>query len=461
MKIVLKHECCLTILYRGDEKMNVNSMKRYLLEDLEKIKIVDCHSHTISKSEYYENAPYDLFRLESYFRREIASINGKNIFLGAKTDYERWLRLKGVLKRASNVSYWRHNIHVYKSLFNLEDEEITEENWEFVNDKIKEKTKDPDWYDYVTEDICKLETQVRNIDWFESWEDRYFKAVLRMEPALLIHKEDVRKSLEINVNRDIQSLSTFKEALDELLGKYKKLGIVGIKLAHAYFRTLSTEYVSEKDASVYFQKIVFKGDTTPEYIKLFQDHIIYFLGEIALKYNLIFQIHTGLQDNWINIPYSDPLLLIDLIKSFPGVCFDLFHTGYPYSRNMGILAKHYPNVWINMAWIYLVSLSASKQILSEYIDLVPAYRILAFGSDVDFPEMILGHLTMAKNCVGDVLAEKVENGTISENLAFDLIKMMFRENALQLYSQNVELISRPEDQDYHWFKVAGKHVKLE
>ena len=68
---------------------------------------------------------------------------------------------------------------------------------------------------------------------------------------------------------------------------------------------------------------------------------------------------------------------------------------------------------------------------------------------------------MAKNCIGDVLAEKVENGTISENLAFDLIKMIFRENALQIYSKNIDLISRPEDQDYKWFKVAGKHVKLE
>ncbi|MDD5689522.1 MAG: amidohydrolase family protein, partial [Caldisericia bacterium] len=260
---------------------------------------------------------------------------------------------------------------------------------------------------------------------------------------------------------DIRSLSTFKEALDELLNKYKRLGIIGIKLAHAYFRTLSTEYISEKDASVYFQKIVFKGDTTPEYIKLLQDHIIYFLGELALKYGLIFQIHTGLQDNWIKISYSDPLLLIDLIKDFPGVCFDLLHTGYPYSRNMGILAKHYPNVWVNMAWMFLVSLSASKQILSEYIDLVPAYRILAFGSDVDFPEMILGHLIMARNCIVDVLAEKVENNIISENLAFDLMKMMFRENALQLYSQNIELVSQPEHQDYHWLKVAGKHVKIE
>ena len=148
---------------------------------------------------------------------------------------------------------------------------------------------------------------------------------------------------------------------------------------------------------------------------------------------LVFQIHTGVQTNWGNIPDSDPLLLIPLLKAFPDVRFDLFHAGYPYSRMLGMLGKHYPNVWLNMAWMYVISMAASRQVLSEWIDLVPGYRILGFGSDVRFPEMILGHLEMARSCVADVLAEKVKKDFLSEEEALSLGQRMFRDNGIELY----------------------------
>jgi len=46
------------------------------------------------------------------------------------------------------------------------------------------------------------------------------------------------------------------------------------------------------------------------------------------------------------------------------------------------VGKHYPNVWLNACWIYLITMAGSRQILSEWIDLVPADRLLGFGPDV-------------------------------------------------------------------------------
>ena len=99
-----------------------------------------------------------------------------------------------------------------------------------------------------------------------------------------------------------------------------------------------------------------------------------------------------------------------------------------------MLGKHYPNVWLNMAWMYVITMEGSRQSLSEWIDLVPADRILGFGSDVHFPEMIYGHLLMARSCIADVLAEKVEKDFLSEEVALDLVHKMLRENPTGLYS---------------------------
>ena len=178
-----------------------------------------------------------------------------------------------------------------------------------------------------------------------------------------------------------------------------------------------------------------KGEEiTPEEVKAFQDHIIYYITDLVDELNLVFQIHTGVQTTWGNIPDSNPLHLIPLIRNHPSTRFDLFHAGYPYSREIGMLGKHYPNVWLNMAWMYVITMEGSRQSLSEWIDLVPGDRILGFGSDVHFPEFVYGHLVMARSCIVDILSEKVKRDFISEEVAMDLVNKMLRENAVELYS---------------------------
>jgi len=49
--------------------------------------------------------------------------------------------------------------------------------------------------------------------------------------------------------------------------------------------------------------------------------------------------------------------------------------------------------------------------------------------------MIYGHLLMARSCIADVLAEKVERDFLSKEGATDLAHKLLRENALGLYSR--------------------------
>ena len=168
-------------------------------------------------------------------------------------------------------------------------------------------------------------------------------------------------------------------------------------------------------------------------MKQYQDHIIFFLAGLCTDLNLIFDIHTGVQGNWGNVPDSNPLHLIPLIHAHRSTRFNLYHGGYPFSRELGMLAKHSRNVWVNMAWMYAISMEASRQSLSEWVDLVPGYRLLGFGSDVRWPELAYGHLAMARSCIADVLAEKVGRDFLSRDAALSLTRMMMRENAVELY----------------------------
>ncbi|MEA3403490.1 MAG: amidohydrolase family protein [Armatimonadota bacterium] len=413
------------------------ALRDELLARMRSVQTVDCHSHTTLRSQYYQAGPRSLFTLMSYFERTIGSVTGGGsgeLYEGCETDEQRWQRLKPVLQKARNISYWRHHIVTYQELFDLADDDLTDDNWRAVNDAIRERSADPDWYHHVTVEVCNLRTQVRNIPWFEDWEPEYFTAVLRMEPALELWQEEARQRLQQHLDREITDLSSCKEALVALVEEYRERGAVGIKLAHAYRRTLHSERVSAVAASAIFDRALQGRRLSPAEVKQFEDHIIFFLAALCTEMDLIFDIHTGVQGNWGRVPESDPLLLIPLIHAHRSTRFNLYHAGYPYSRQIGMLAKHAPNVWLNMAWTYLVTIEGSRQSLNEWIDLVPGYRLLGFGSDVGWPELICGHLVMARSCIADVLAEKVERDFLSRDAALDLAGMMMHDNPVDFYA---------------------------
>lgn len=407
------------------------------LERMQEINTVDCHSHTLLRREYYA-MERNLFSMRSYFNREIQAVFGSSgleydSIYGGKTDEECWKMLKKAIAVAGNTSYWRHNLIVYRKFFDLADDELTDFNWRKVNKTIQKKTKDPHWYRWITEDVCRLRTQIRNVPWYEDWEPEYFTCILRMEPALDLLNNETRETFQQAIDRPLGTLRELKTALVDYISLYNEKGNRGIKLAHAYQRTLLSEQVPEREASTIYENAIRGQESSPGDVKRFQDHIIFFLGEIAGEMNLVFQIHTGVQTTWGWIPDSDPVHLLPLIHHYRDVKFDLFHMGFPYSRELGMIGKHYPNVYLNMAWAYLISMEASRNVLSEWIDLVPGTRLLGFGSDVQFPEMIYGHLIMARSCLADVLESKVQKDYLSTTAAGELLNRIMADNAVELY----------------------------
>ena len=410
-----------------------------LLAEMAAIRTVDCHSHTMLRSAYYAHGGHDIFSIVHYFAREMQALLGapdkttQVLYAGCATDEERWSLLRRAIDYAGNTSYWRHNVVMYQRLFGLQDDELDDGNWRAVNEQIAAKTADADWYRHVTEDICGLRTQVRNVSWYEAWEPQFFTAILRMEPALHLLEADPRSRLEDRLGRSLDSLEAARDGVRAMLEAYVARGARGIKLGHAYWRTLASADVPATVAGRTFQRALRGEPVTPEETTQFQDHMIFFLADLVEEMGLVFQIHTGVQTNWGLIRDSDPLHLIPLIQAHRGAKFDLFHAGYPYVREMGMLGKHYPNVYLNMCWMYVVSMEASRQGLSEWIDLVAGERLLGFGSDVSYPELIYPHLIMARSCLADVLAAKVERDFLSKRVALELLRKMLHDNPARLF----------------------------
>jgi hypothetical protein len=97
------------------------------------------------------------------------------------------------------------------------------------------------------------------------------------------------------------------------------------------------------------------------------------------------------------------------------------------------LAKGFRNVFIEMSWIYVISPSYAARYLHEWLETVPANKILAFGGDYHNVENAYAHSLIARATVAQVLKEKVASGYLSEAEAMKIATMILHENAIAVF----------------------------
>ena len=217
----------------------------------------------------------------------------------------------------------------------------------------------------------------------------------------------------------ICSFADWLEAAEILLDRAVERGAVAFKCALAYQRPLRFARVVPGEAEAGFNEM-FKVKHFPDWEKksfivgeAFQDYMMHFLLRLVNKRHMAIQFHTGIQEGNGNIvQHSDPSLLANLFLEYPEVNFDLFHIGYPYQQVMSVLAKTFPNVYLDMCWAHIVSPTASVNALAEWIDSVPLNKISAFGGDFDFIDGVYGHQYLARLNVARSLATKIGEGVI-------------------------------------------------
>ena len=213
---------------------------------------------------------------------------------------------------------------------------------------------------------------------------------------------------------------------------------IAVKVGIAYERSLFFEDVSKEKAEEVFTKIMalHKNDAL-QYngsdIKPLQDYMMHRLLDLARATNTPVEFHTGLQAGDGNIiENSNPALLSNLFLKYRDVKFILFHGGYPFGGELSTLAKNFRNVYLDMCWLYIISPSYSERYLHEWLETVPANKIMAFGGDFLNVEGVYGHLLFARQVVANALIAKVKDGYFTENEALKIAQMILHDNAIQL-----------------------------
>ena len=199
----------------------------------------------------------------------------------------------------------------------------------------------------------------------------------------------------------------------------------------AYGRSIYYEEVSYESAEQLYEKPAYSLSPTEK--KQLEDFMFHWIIKKSIEYDLPIQIHTGyLAGNGNYLENGNPLKLINLFMEYRDAKFVLFHGGYPWTSEYVALGKMFPNVYLDLVWLPQISRSKAIITLDEILDCVP-YNKIFWGGDCAFIEESTGSLELAKSVIAETLANRINKGLLTEELAKEIISRIFRENAIEVF----------------------------
>ena len=427
-------------------------LKRNILEFMKEIEIVDNHDHL--REVFFKESPLEIdlpfFLSRGYMRSDLVSSGLPEAFYEPSVKYPNfpknfcyllegkdqseklWSTLRPYLQRIRNTVYYQYLLIALRDLYGYEREEFGDD-WRELSDKIRENSrKNPQWALSLLDKMgirkVILDIAGTGLPCDQIVKDERLVQVVRMD-GFITGDMNVIKTIW---DEPIRNLEDYLEALDETFKRAVDSGAVGIKSGLAYQRIIEYKDVPKYKA----ERILTSGlnNVSSGERRVFQDFMMHEVCRRCAEYNLPFQIHTGIQaGNFNTITNANPTYLTSLIRKYPEVKFDIFHGGYPYFREAGILAKYFPNAYVDGCWLTHISPSAYREALSEWLEIVPATKIFAWGGDHVIPEHTYASLKLGKELIAEVLASKVVDGRFSEKTAYWIAERIMGKNAEEVY----------------------------
>lgn len=436
-----------------------------LRAEIEAIRLVDSHEHIVSEA-WRTRQPVDLFSMLEYTNSDLVSAGmPARVMAGlrdpARSLDERWRDFAPCWRHVRTTGYGRAVLVAARELFGVAD--IGDGTYRELSERMA-AANHPGWYEEVLRRRAGIEIAVNQpIPEFdptplEEIDRGLFAPVVSLDEFISPVLRSQLDGLGERHGLAIRSLDDLVEALDRALERARAAGVVAIKIVLAYRRSLLFERCSTADAERIFNRLprypIGWQPDQPELApvswaeaKPLQDFLVHRLVRRCAATRLPIQVHTGLQDgNGNALANANPLLLTNLFVEYPEARFDVFHAGYPWIGEVAALAKMFPNVYADLCWVHVISPWVARRTLHEWIETVPANKILGFGGDSLAVEGAYAHARLARANVRQVLAEKVAAGYLDEDEAITLARRILRENAIELFGLSVPAADAPEAQ---------------
>jgi hypothetical protein len=437
-------------------KIKTNSPYELLKNYINTIKVVNTHEHQRRFSQY-EGHPYNFYTIlsHSYLQADLISAGAPPFDPGSvnKGDLDvLWQAYGPFLDFSRNTSYYSHFLKGFSILYGYNEPYFSKGGIQSLSEMIKEHYKRQDeWY---AEAFDRAGFEVMFVDQYwapfnADLDPKYFALVFNINNLVtaatqrtIKYREDA--PLDNNLYRladhegfSIKTLNEYLDFADHLFQKFLDKKVVCLKNSMAYGRTLLYEEIPYEQAEALFSRA--SASLSSEEKKALEDFMFHWIIEKSIALDLPIQIHTGyLAGNGNHLENGRPIKLNNLFLKYRRARFSLFHGGYPWTGEFAALGKMFPNVYLDLVWLPQISREAAVRGLDEMLDCVP-YNKFFWGGDCHFIEESTGSLEFGKEVVAEVLAKRMERGLMTENIAKDAARKIFRDNAISFFKLQEKL----------------------
>ena len=223
--------------------------------------------------------------------------------------------------------------------------------------------------------------------------------------------------------------------IDREIEKFFAAGGVGLKSTSAYFRDLNFDLNPDRAAAAAaFDKV--RGDDPISLAeqRVLEDYLMIRVLNVVARLKRPMQFHTGNQQKGSLVADSNPLGLNPLLYSgkWYDAKFVVLHGGYPYVEEAITLTRYYGNAYLDLAWMPLFSPAAAKRAAADALDMLDGKQLM-IGSDAANLEELYGTVKITRRILAEVMAEKIQSGYWTEEVALEAARRVLYQNAVDLY----------------------------
>jgi hypothetical protein len=421
---------------------NPSSVRQEIQDFVDRIPIMDTHEHLLSEPRLLQDAQKHLDFTQlflNYFPQDIIAAGmpeeeWNKLYETEMSVDKKWEQMAPYLPKAQNTAYYWVIDLAIRGYYGVNG--LSASTYRELSDKIREEYR-PGIYQRIVREAAGIDKAITDLCGEQPVEEITDRSILvpvmHMNDWIGVHNKDDLEKLAQESGSNVTSPSAIRRAIGSLVDTRHKQGCVGGKCSLAYDRTLDFKFVSDPDAQ-HALDILWKTEDS-EAVRILQDFIFHAVVCALTEHNLPFQIHTGLlgHSNFSTLAQTNPLLLAEVFAHYTKTKFDVFHAGYPWMREVGTLGRINTSVYADLCWAQFICPAAAKSALDEWLDSMPASKILAFGGDYWFPEGSYGHSIIARTNIGEVLANRVERGRMTMDQARTVARMILRDNVIELF----------------------------
>ena len=410
---------------------------------VETLPIADTHEHLVEEKARFED-PQLQRGVPALFGNYIESdiqVAGmpeekwKAIFEIQNDPEKFWKELQPVFSVIQNTSYGqmvRESLQVL-----LGEEDLTDKNLLSIDEKLRRMLQ-PGFYQKILKELCNIDhCQVNALD-IPVFRETEMPDLLLQDISSVCLTSDFNPEVVQNIiGRPPQSLDDGIEAIDRTFQIYGNRAIA-VKNQSAYRRKLDYERWPRKEVESCFRKCAEKNwKVEPEERKPVEDFLFHHSLDRATEYGLPVKLHTGyhaghktMQLHHVRQNAGD---MCRLCLEHPETKFVFMHITWPYQDEAIAVAKHYPNATIDMCWAWMLNPVAAIRFLKEFLVAVPSNKLLSFGGDVSYIELVPGLVRTARRGIAQAISQLVEEQWLPSQQVPDLLERILFKNAYSLF----------------------------